>query len=156
MRTSCQNQDATASVSTMIKWYKCKIFQWEFCSFSEQNENKLFLFLIQLPEQSSRVKNITLGSHLSILYSLSLQIMPVQPGKQMHPLFSLLHVPPFIQSSQLKLQSLPNVLSRQTEIEKAQKFLWAQGHNTNKLLPIWYHSRYTVQRKNFVELFYSI
>lgn len=44
--------------------------------------------------------------------------MPVHPGEQTQPLCSLLHLPPFRQSSQLKLQSLPKVLSRQTEMKK--------------------------------------
>lgn len=46
--------------------------------------------------------------------SLWLQRMPVQPAGQSQAVSSALHVAPFWQSSQVRLQSGPNVCSRQT------------------------------------------
>jgi len=66
----------------------------------------------------SQLQDKCLSNEFNALYSLWLQMMPVHPGEQTQPLFSLVHLPPFIQSSQLKLQSLPKVLSRQTERKK--------------------------------------
>lgn len=47
-------------------------------------------------------------------HSLWLQSTPVQPGGQRQPLPSAVQVAPFLQSSQVRLQSGPNVCSRQT------------------------------------------
>lgn len=47
-------------------------------------------------------------------HSLWLQSRPVQPAGQWQPLPSALQVAPFWQSSQVRLQSGPNVCSRQT------------------------------------------
>lgn len=46
--------------------------------------------------------------------SLSLQMSPVQPSGQSQPSRLGRQVPPFLQSSQVKLQSGPKVSSRQT------------------------------------------
>lgn len=47
--------------------------------------------------------------------SLWLQMIPVHPSGQSQPLFQILHIPPLVQSSQVRLQSLPKVSSRHTE-----------------------------------------
>lgn len=47
--------------------------------------------------------------------SLSLQMIPVQPSGQSQPSRPAKHVPPFLQSSQVRLQSWPKEWSRQTE-----------------------------------------
>lgn len=51
--------------------------------------------------------------------SLWLQRMPVQPAGQSQAVSSALHVAPFWQSSQVRLQSGPNVCSRQTAMRGA-------------------------------------
>lgn len=73
-------------------------------------------------------------------------MMPVHPGEQTQPLLSLLHLPPFIQSSQLKLQSLPKVLSRQTERKKCRRL----GEHPDKIFPwdLTYPYRCTSTKRN--------
>lgn len=52
-------------------------------------------------------------------HSLWLQRMPVQPAGHSQPVSSASHVAPFWQSSQVRLQSGPNVCSRQTATRSA-------------------------------------
>lgn len=63
---------------------------------------------------------------------LSLQRMPVQPSGQKHPLFPCWHLPPFMQSSQLKLQSRPKVPSKQTAM--GNQLSWLLALHVTKIL----------------------
>lgn len=102
------------------KWKSCAPWRASWIKSTAVYSRFLPIFSVTAPGQSRCLSN-----EFNALYSLSLQVMPVHPGEQTQPLLSLLHLPPFIQSSQLKLQSLPKVLSRQTERKKMQKAQWA-------------------------------
>lgn len=64
-------------------------------------------------------------------HSLWLQSSPLQPAGQSQPVPSALHVPPFWQSSHVRLQSGPKVFSRQTATRGAVVRHHPQGCSSN-------------------------